>query len=154
VYYVLCSRLERSNYAVLHGDILLICGTQLYDNFISLRREVLAHMTSLIPSLFIYMLVPSFESERTWNCVLGVLWQTRNCVLEILWRTCNLNFNKNMAFEIFPVKYYRMHYLLLISYIKVNSQNSPLILTPNNGKLSSISNWRKSWLWVSFWILD
>jgi hypothetical protein len=146
--------LERSNYAVLHGDILLICGTHLYDNFISLRREVLAHITSLIPSLFIYMLVPSFESERTWNCVLAVLWQTRNCVLEILWRTCNLNFNKNMAFEIFPVKYYRMHYLLLISYIKVNSQNSPLFLTPNNGKLSSISNWRKSWLWVSFWILD
>lgn len=46
---------------------LVTCGKHVHDGIISLRGEVLAHMTSLIPPLFIEVMVPSNESER--SCV-------------------------------------------------------------------------------------
>ena len=54
-------------------DILLTCWKHLYDRIISLRGEVSVHITSLTPSLFIEVPVPSLESDRSCICVLGVL---------------------------------------------------------------------------------
>jgi hypothetical protein len=53
--------------------ILLTCGKQLDDGFISLRGEVCANKTSLNPPLFIEVPVPRQESERSCRCVLRVL---------------------------------------------------------------------------------
>ena len=41
----------------------------MYDDIISLRGEVWAHKTSLIPPLVIVVPVPSQESDRTCDCV-------------------------------------------------------------------------------------
>ena len=43
--------------------ILLNCGKYLHDYIISLRRDVLAPITSFTPALFIEVPVPSQESE-------------------------------------------------------------------------------------------
>jgi hypothetical protein len=44
----------------------------LHDCVIPLSREVLVNKTSLTPTLFIEMSVPSHESEQSCICVLGV----------------------------------------------------------------------------------
>ena len=55
-------------------NIFLTCGKYLHDRIISLRREILAHKTSLPPPPFIEVLVLSHESERSCICVLEVMY--------------------------------------------------------------------------------
>ena len=53
-------------------SILLTCGKRLHDRIISLREQVWAHTTSLIPHLFIEVHFPSEEGEWSCICVFGV----------------------------------------------------------------------------------
>jgi hypothetical protein len=56
----------------LRVSILLACRKHLYDRLNSLTGDIWAHKTSLIPPLFIEVLVPSQKSKRSCICVLWV----------------------------------------------------------------------------------
>ena len=55
----------------MRADILLTYGKCLHDSIMS-RGEVWAHRTSLTLPLFIEVLAPSQEIERSCLCVVGV----------------------------------------------------------------------------------
>ena len=56
----------------LRVSILLACRKHLYDRLNSLTGDIWAHKTSLIPPLFIEVLVLSQKSKRSCICVLWV----------------------------------------------------------------------------------
>jgi hypothetical protein len=67
-----CYIITLSSWLYVRFDILLVSVKHLHDRITSLRGKVWAHQTSLTPSLFIEVPVPSQESERSRICVLGV----------------------------------------------------------------------------------
>jgi hypothetical protein len=72
--------------------ILLTCGKDLHGRIISLRGELYAHRTSLIPPpLFIEVSMPGQERERSCICVLRVSMLPLYWILE-LGRQCGIYF--------------------------------------------------------------